>query len=168
MRDSPLLHHPSHLWLLCEAGAWRRDGGHPQTRSGARRDVRRAYDPPLGRASSQVHNHAGRIRTPLVCARGALVCNEPMTPHGQSVVDELKRLVGEGHISADALHVITGVPVDSMRALLGEAPPLSAGLITNSTAPAADEASRLSILTAQLTDGMQIRNDERLKGILDA
>ena len=52
---------------------------------------------------------------PSAAAKGAFVCNEPMTSHSNSVVHELKRLVAEGQISADALHVITGVPVAAMR-----------------------------------------------------
>ncbi|MEV4688220.1 HTH domain-containing protein [Microbacterium sp. LWH3-1.2] len=91
-----------------------------------------------------------------------------MTSHGQSVVDELKRLVAEGHISVEALHVITGVPADSVRALLGQAPLVAAGLSPKSAALAANENRRLSILTAQLTDGMQIGDDERLKGIVES
>lgn len=105
---------------------------------------------------------------PLAAAKGAFVCNEPMTSHSNSVVDELKRLVAEGQISAVALHVITGVPVDSMRALLADAPLQSAGLIRESAALSAEENGRLSILTAQLTDGLQIGDDERLKGILES
>ena len=113
-------------------------------------------------------NRARPIRVPLAGAKGAFVSNEPMTSHSNSVIDELKRLVAEGQISADALHVITGVPVDSMRSLLAEAPLESAETIRESAALSAEENGRLSILTAQLTDGLQIDDDERLKGILES
>ncbi len=55
-----------------------------------------------------------------------------------------------------------------MRALLTDAPLLSAGLSTKSATLAAEENGRLSILTAQLADGVQIGDDERLKGSLES
>lgn len=96
------------------------------------------------------------------------MCNESMTWHLQSTADELKRIVTEGQISEEALHAITGISVDRVRAVLATAPVDPARLATTPPALSAEESNRLSILTAQLTDGMQIDDDERLKGILES
>lgn len=88
-----------------------------------------------------------------------------MTSGTNEIADSLQRLVAESAVTEDALQAMTGIPVPQLRSFLA-----NSGLgMTLSTAPqnlSPDESSRISTLEAQLTEGMRIGDDDRLKAIL--
>lgn len=71
---------------------------------------------------------------------------------------QLKHLIEEGCISKEAMRKITGISENDLDLLLGEQ-------VSNST-QFLDESARISMLTAQLTTGVGIQDDERLAGII--
>ncbi|HEY0260234.1 MAG TPA: HTH domain-containing protein [Lacisediminihabitans sp.] len=90
-----------------------------------------------------------------------------MTPEADNSSDELRRIIAEERVSEDALHAITGIQPEKLRSFLDEA---QAGMVRLTTGPQAlsnDESLRLSVLAAQLTEGMRVADDERLKGVLE-
>ncbi|WEO77270.1 hypothetical protein BJQ94_18265 [Cryobacterium sp. SO2] len=90
-----------------------------------------------------------------------------MTAEAFNPADELKRTIAEGGISEDALRAITGIQPEKLRSFL-DADPGMTGLTTERRALSIDESSRLSILAAHLTQGMQIDDDERLTAIFES
>lgn len=91
-----------------------------------------------------------------------------MTSHTFNPADELRRIIAEGQISEDALQAITGIQLEKLRFFLSEAKPGMVGITTEPQALSNDESARLSILAAQLTEGLQIGDDERLKAIFES
>lgn len=91
-----------------------------------------------------------------------------MTMHAHNPADQLRAVIADGGITEDALHAMTGVASETLGRFL------NAGVVENqrlSTSPpvlAGDESLRVSLLAGLLSDGMQIDNDERLKGILES
>jgi len=105
---------------------------------------------------------------PLERPQGILVCNEPMASHTHNSAVELNRILAGGRISEEALQVMTGIPIDRLRAALAAAALAPAALMSTSTTLSGEETTRLSILAGQLTDGMTIDDDDRLKAILES
>ncbi|MGO1316798.1 MAG: HTH domain-containing protein [Cellulomonadaceae bacterium] len=91
-----------------------------------------------------------------------------MTSQAHNTTDELRQIIAQGRISEDALHAITGIGREKLRPLLYEAQPEVTGLTTQPQALSDEESVRLSVLAAQLTDGLQIDDDERLKAIFES
>lgn len=91
-----------------------------------------------------------------------------MTSQAHNTADELTRVIAEGRISEDALRAITGIEQEKLRSLLDAAQPGVTGLATQPQALSEDESVRLSVLAAQLTHGLQIDDDERLKAIFES
>jgi hypothetical protein len=91
-----------------------------------------------------------------------------MTSEAYNTVDELRRIIAEGHISEDALQSITGIEPEKLRSFLDEAKPGAAGLTREPQALSNDESTRLSTLAAQLTEGLRIGDDERLRAIFES
>lgn len=81
--------------------------------------------------------------------------------------DELRRIIAEGHISEDALQVITNMPPEKLRYFLNEAKSGMTALATESQALSNDESARLSILVAHLTEGLRVGDDDRLRAIFE-
>ncbi|SMQ73992.1 HTH domain-containing protein [Agreia sp. VKM Ac-1783] len=79
----------------------------------------------------------------------------------------LRRLLAEGAITDRSLHSLTGMTLDALRAFLSVGQS-EIGLTTTPLAFSDEESARLSILAAQLTEGMTIPDDDRLTGILEA
>ncbi|WP_440708237.1 HTH domain-containing protein [Herbiconiux sp. YIM B11900] len=89
-----------------------------------------------------------------------------MTTEAFDAPSQLRRLLADGAISASGLQAITGVGEDALRSFVyGHA---ESGMTSDPTAVSADQSVRLSTLAAQLTGGMAIPDDERLKGILES
>lgn len=88
---------------------------------------------------------------------------EPYNP-----ADELRRIIAEGRLSEDALQAITGIQPEKLRSFLDEAKLGMSGLTAEPQALSSDEGARLSILAAQLTEGLRIGEDERLKAIVES
>lgn len=85
---------------------------------------------------------------------------------------ELRRIVEEGRISEEALQAITGIQVGRIRSFLRG---VEQGMrrVTAGAAPpplSSDETARLALLTAQLTDGLPIDDDddERLRAVFES
>lgn len=91
-----------------------------------------------------------------------------MTVESQNPAAELKRIIVEGHISEDALQTITGIQPEKLLTYLDQATPGMTRLTTERQLLSNDESARLSILVGQLTVGLQIGDDERLKTILES
>ncbi len=91
-----------------------------------------------------------------------------MASETHNTADELRRIIAEGRISEEALQTITGIQPEKLRSFLDEANPGVAGLSTEPQALSVDESTRLSILAAQLTEGLRIGDDERLTAIFES
>ena len=89
-----------------------------------------------------------------------------MTSESFNVSDELRGLIDRDAISPDALQVITGIRSDSLLSFLGEN--VGTGLTSEPQSLSGDEGVRLSVLAAQLAEGMQTGNDERLKAMFES
>jgi hypothetical protein len=90
-----------------------------------------------------------------------------MTVQAFNVRDELRRIVNEGRISEGSLQTITGISLNALASFIATTQDPAAGMIEpNSTFSDRDEA-RLSALTAQLTEGFDVDDDERLQAILE-
>jgi hypothetical protein len=93
-----------------------------------------------------------------------------MTSETYNPADELRLILAEDRISEDALLAITGIQPQELWAFLNGAG-AKPGMIVAGAEPLAlsnDEIRRLSILAPQLTEGMRIGNDERLKAIFES
>lgn len=77
------------------------------------------------------------------------------------VVGQLNRLLAEGAISEGALEAMTQIDTPRLRAALIDGQ-TAAGILTS------EESQRLSTLAAQLTEGMTVDDDERLKAIIES
>ncbi|WP_130177513.1 HTH domain-containing protein [Cryobacterium sp. SO1] len=91
-----------------------------------------------------------------------------MTSKAFDTADELRRMISEGHISEESLEVITGIQREKLRSFLDEQTPWTTGLVAEAQALSNDESTRLSVLAAQLTDGLSISDDARLKAIFES
>ncbi len=90
-----------------------------------------------------------------------------MTSPTFNPANELRRIIAEGYISEDALEAITLIPVERLKVFL-DSTHAGTGLSTELSSLSNDESARLSSLAAQLTEGLRIADDERLKGILES
>jgi hypothetical protein len=91
-----------------------------------------------------------------------------MTSQAFNTADELRRIIGDGRISDDALQSITGISGDSLSSLLRESPCVEPGLSASPSVLSGEETARLSGLTAQLTEGFSVDVDIRLTGIIES
>lgn len=91
-----------------------------------------------------------------------------MTVEAQNPAAELRRIIVEGHISEDALQAIMGIQPEKLLTYLDEAKHGMTRLTTERQLLSNDESARLSILAGQLTVGLQIGDDERLKAIFES
>jgi hypothetical protein len=82
--------------------------------------------------------------------------------------DELRHLIAEGHISEEALHAITGIEPEKIRSFLSATEQGMTGLTADTQALSNDDSTRLSLLAAHLTEGLQIGVDERLKATFES
>ncbi|MFF1878942.1 HTH domain-containing protein [Leifsonia sp. NPDC058230] len=92
-----------------------------------------------------------------------------MTSEPDNPAVELSRIIAEGRISEEALQAITGIPPEKLQSLNGAG--AKAGMMAFISEPPSlsnDEIRRLSILAAQLTEGMRIGDDERLTAIFES
>jgi hypothetical protein len=83
-----------------------------------------------------------------------------------NVESELRRIVAEGRISEESLQTITGIPGDVIASLLSDARERELGLSAPPSKLSPDQIGRLSALVDQLTEGLQIDDDTRLKAII--
>lgn len=90
-----------------------------------------------------------------------------MTSTMHNPADELRRAIAEGRISQAALQVITSIDRERLAMFLDEAHRSEAGLSTRTPILSGDESVRLSVLAGQLIQGMEIDDDDRLRGILE-
>lgn len=91
-----------------------------------------------------------------------------MTVESQNPAAELRHLIVDGHVSEEALQAITGIQPEKLLAYLDQATPGMMGHTTERELLSNDESGRLSILVGQLTVGLQIGDDERLKAIFES
>lgn len=86
------------------------------------------------------------------------------------VSHELRRLIAVGGITEDALRAITGIQPEALSAFLdeGQQGELAVGLSALPQALSAHESMRVSVLAAQLTEGMAVGDDERIVAILES
>ncbi|HEU0164009.1 MAG TPA: HTH domain-containing protein [Thermomicrobiales bacterium] len=90
-----------------------------------------------------------------------------MTTQSFDTADELRRMIGDGRISADALQAITGIQDETLASFLNGSRSETIGLSRTPSSLSADESTRLSHLAAQLTEGFQIDDDVRLMAIIE-
>lgn len=88
-----------------------------------------------------------------------------MSSRSFSVPSELVRLIEQGAITVQALGAMTGINQSTLESILAS-PQAEAAMDTTHLALTIDEVARLSALTAQLTDGIGIDDDDRLRAIL--
>ena len=91
-----------------------------------------------------------------------------MTTQGQSVAAQLRQLIAEEQISENALHSITRIEPGRLAAFLANDASNSVGLTVDEQSLSREANTRVSILAAQLTYGLEIDDDERLQGILES
>ena len=82
--------------------------------------------------------------------------------------DQLRGVIAVGGISEEALHAMTGIAPETLGHFLNAGAAETRGISANPPALTADEGFRVSVLAGLLVDGMQIDDDERLKGILES
>lgn len=96
--------------------------------------------------------------------KGLLMSSE--TPH---LVEELRAMIDDGRISLEAVHRITGIEIESLQSFLDEdGSTAGMDLLLAETPLMPGDAGRLSTLIGQLTVGLQIDDDERVKSILES
>lgn len=91
-----------------------------------------------------------------------------MTVEAQNPAAELRRLIAEGRLSEDALQAITGIQPDALLRSLAETQTGMMRVTTEPPSPSTEETSRLTLLAAQLTAGLQIADDDRLTAIFES
>ncbi|MFJ2368049.1 HTH domain-containing protein [Microbacterium sp. NPDC087665] len=83
------------------------------------------------------------------------------------VTDVLRRLVEDDVISLHALSALTRMREDALSSLL-ETPNGAAASRSSRAQPlSSDEVGRISLLTAQLTEGLRVDDDDRLRAMFD-
>lgn len=85
-----------------------------------------------------------------------------------NVADRLRGLVGQGAVTVDALHRMTGIPIHTLTAFLDDTPPGAPGLSARAPAFTGDEGLRISILAGYLTEVATITDDERLRAVYES
>jgi len=91
-----------------------------------------------------------------------------MTSQIYDTATELRRIIAAGQISEDAVLAITGIPPEKLRSFLDGAQAQATGLSTERLVLSNDESTRLTVLAAQLTEGLPIGDDERLRAALES
>lgn len=89
-----------------------------------------------------------------------------MTTHGHIPSDDLKATIATGGLSVEALQAITHVPAEKMTRFLAEEWSNSPG--ASAPLPTDEEFRRISMLSAFLSTGLRIDDNERLRGILES
>lgn len=82
--------------------------------------------------------------------------------------EDLGRIMAEGRITEEALEAITGIRPDRIWSFVKHGTGARSGLTTAPHALSNEETSRLSVLVAQLTEGLPTGDDERLKAIYES
>lgn len=90
-----------------------------------------------------------------------------MSPNSLNIPAALNRLVSDGALTERALQAMTQIEAVRLRAALSPEPAANLNSIGDLSLTD-DETARLSVLTAQLTAGMTIEDDERLKAIIES
>ncbi|KAA9108048.1 HTH domain-containing protein [Microbacterium rhizomatis] len=91
-----------------------------------------------------------------------------MMTQGTSVTADLRRLIAEDRLSAHALQAMTQIDAGKLDGLLTDTSSLAAQSKRGEHALLPEESARISVLTAQLAYGMDIDDDERLRGIVES
>lgn len=89
-----------------------------------------------------------------------------MTPSSNSVADSLRSLIADGALTETALQAMTKIDPQRLRSFLNDVG--VAGLSSAPLSLTVGETTRISTLDAQLTAGMQIEDDDRLRSILES
>ena len=91
-----------------------------------------------------------------------------MSSRSINVLSELNRLIEEGALSERSIETLTGIRGADLHTLLVEEREGARPIGADAPALTSDENVRLSMLAAQLTDGLTVADDDRLKGILES
>jgi hypothetical protein len=83
-------------------------------------------------------------------------------------VDGVNRLIEEGILTERALEAMTLIDAVRLRAALSDGPGMQVPTASRERVLTNDETRRLSVLAAQLTEGLTIDDDDRLKGIIES
>lgn len=90
-----------------------------------------------------------------------------MTTQSSNPADELRRVISEGRISEEAIQAITEISAEKLHAFLHDTGAGVMGLTSSPSALSVDEGARLSILAAQIVQGLEEDDDVRLRAILE-
>lgn len=90
-----------------------------------------------------------------------------MTPQLFNTADELRRAIGEGQISNKALQTITGIRSEVLTSYLETIPRGEPEVGPSAAELSREESTRLASLAAQITAGLQIDDDVRLRAIIE-
>jgi hypothetical protein len=90
-----------------------------------------------------------------------------MTTQMFNPAEELKRAVDEGRLSEESLEAITEVPTARLRFFLAGPEAGVVGVTAKPQPLSSDEATRLAVLAAQIGQGLEIDDDERLRATLE-
>lgn len=91
-----------------------------------------------------------------------------MSSRSIDVLSELNRLIEEGALSERSIETLTGIRGTDLHTLLVEEREGARPIGADAPALTSDENVRLSMLAAQLTDGLTVADDDRLKSILES
>ncbi len=91
-----------------------------------------------------------------------------MTSETQNIVEQLQGLIDVGRVSLEAISLMTGIEIESLQAFVdSDGSRAQVELVQAETPLLPGDAGRLATLIAQLTEGLQIDDDERVQGILE-
>jgi hypothetical protein len=82
--------------------------------------------------------------------------------------EDLGRVMAEGGITEEGLEAITGIRLEKIRSFVREGTGAAPVLTTAPPTLSNEETLRLSVFVAQLTEGLPIGDDERLKAIYES
>lgn len=92
-----------------------------------------------------------------------------MTSRPQDIAAEIRKMIDDGRLSLDAVERMTGIEHQSLVSFLeDDHSAASTELLQAETPLMAGDSGRLATLVAQLTEGLQIDDDARVKGILES
>ncbi len=91
-----------------------------------------------------------------------------MPSETQNIVEQLQGLIDAGRVSLEAISLMTGIEIESLQAFVdSDGSRAQVELVQAETPLLPGDTGRLATLIAQLTEGLQIDDDERVQGILE-
>lgn len=90
-----------------------------------------------------------------------------MTTQIFNPAEQLKRAVDDGRLSEESLEAITEIPTAKLRSFFAGAEAGPVGVTAKPQTLSSDEVTRLAVLAAQIGQGLEIDDEERLRATLE-